>query len=196
MAVKETTNYPKWSWRRAAAHFKTITRHRLLVRRACFSVGLYWQGLVHDLSKYSWTEFSAGVRFYQGNRSPNNAEREQTGMTKAWLHHKGRNKHHYEYWIDYDIDRRHDPPLCGMKMPKKYVVEMTMDRISACKVYQGADYHDGAPLEYFKKGVSFHLMAPETSELLEKLLTMLAEKGEAETFRYIRGTVLSDDFEY
>ncbi len=83
-------------------------------------MGLYWQGLLHDLSKYSWTEFSVGCRYYQGNRSPNNAEREEKGLSKAWLHHKGRNKHHYEYWIDYGLNGEKDMtgienagPLCS-----------------------------------------------------------------------------------
>ena len=196
MAVEDKAKQGAWSWSHARAHFRTVRQHRRLVRQYCFAVGLYRQGLVHDLSKYSWTEFSVGVRFYQGNRSPNNAEREQTGMTKAWLHHKGRNKHHYEYWIDYDIERRTNPPLCGMKMPKKYVVEMAMDRIAACRVYQGENYHDGAPLEYFLAGISFHLMAPETAELLEKLLRMLADHGETELFRYIKESVLKDDYPY
>ena len=82
-------------------HFKTITHHKWLVLQGCFRVGLYRQGLLHDLSKYSPTEFLVGARYWQGNRSPNNAEREQVGYSSAWLHHKGRNKHHYEYWIDY-----------------------------------------------------------------------------------------------
>ena len=196
MAVEDKAKQSTWNWSHARAHFRTVRQHRRLVRHYCFAVGLYRQGLVHDLSKYSWTEFSVGVRFYQGNRSPNNAEREQTGVTKAWLHHKGRNKHHYEYWIDYDIERRTNPPLCGMKMPKRYVVEMAMDRIAACRVYQGEKYHDGAPLEYYRAGISYHLMAPETAALLEKLLKMLAEKGEAELFRYIKESVLKDDYPY
>lgn len=85
-------------------HFKTITRHKLLVMKYCFKMGLYWQGLVHDLSKYSWTEFSVGCRYYQGDRSPNNAEREATGLSTSWIHHYGRNKHHFEHWVDYGID--------------------------------------------------------------------------------------------
>lgn len=77
-------------------HFKTITFHKYLVAKGCFRVGLYRQGLLHDLSKYSPTEFKVGVKYYQGTRSPNNAEREDIGFSTAWLHHKGRNRHHYE----------------------------------------------------------------------------------------------------
>ena len=97
---------------KAWKHFKTITYHKYLVAKGCFRVGLYRQGLLHDLSKYSPAEFLVGARYYQGNRSPNNAEREAIGYSSAWLHHKGRNKHHYEYWIDYstrDVAGRHGP---------------------------------------------------------------------------------------
>ena len=78
-------------------HFRTITYHKYLVMKGCFAVGLYRQGLTHDLSKYSPAEFLVGAKYFQGNRSPNNAEREEKGYSSAWLHHKGRNRHHYEY---------------------------------------------------------------------------------------------------
>ena len=124
-------------------HFRTITSHKLLVMRYCFRIGLFRQGLAHDLSKYSWTEFSKGCRYWQGNRSPNNAEREDTGVSLAWLHHKGRNKHHFEYWIDYGIGC--DTVIQGVPVPRNYVAEMVMDRISASRVYLGKAYTDRAP---------------------------------------------------
>ena len=86
---------------KALQHLKTINHHKWLVCQGCFKVGLYKQGLLHDLSKYSPTEFLVGCKFYQGTRSPNNAEREVKGYSAAWLHHKGRNRHHYEYWLVY-----------------------------------------------------------------------------------------------
>ena len=110
-------------------HLRTINHHKSLVMKHCFKVGLYKQGLLHDMSKYSPTEFLVGCRYYQGTRSPNNAEREATGYSKAWLHHKGRNKHHYEYWIDYSVDPGEG--IVGQKMPIKYVIEMFMDRVAA-----------------------------------------------------------------
>lgn len=112
-------------------HFQTITYHRRLVRQGCFRVGLYWQGLTHDLSKYSLTEFLVGAKYFQGDCSPNNAEKEKKGYSSSWLHHKGRNKHHFEYWIDYSMPGSEGPLLIGMKMPLRYVVEMFMDRIAA-----------------------------------------------------------------
>ncbi len=173
---------------KAWKHFQTITKHKILVMKECFKVGLYRQGLLHDLSKYGWTEFRIGCRYYQGTRSPNNAEREDKGYSSAWLHHKGRNKHHYEYWIDYGLDGSHR--LTGMKMPVRYVVEMFLDRIAASKVYKGEKYKDSDPLEYYLNGKAGDMMHKDTRRLLEGLLHMLAEQGEEKTFAYIRKKVL------
>ena len=104
-------------------HFCTITHHKVLVLRHCFRVGLYWQGLVHDLSKYSPTEFKVGVQYYQGDRSPNTAERAELGYSTAWLHHKGRNKHHYEYWID----MREKPDVFMRKYTYHYPKELNIE---------------------------------------------------------------------
>ena len=174
---------------KAWKHFKTITYHKYLVMKGCFQVGLYKQGLLHDLSKYSPSEFLVGVKYYQGDRSPNNAEREAIGYSSAWLHHKGRNRHHYEYWIDYST-KEIKGGMAPAPMPEKYIVEMLMDRIAACKVYNGANYTDAAPLTYYSKGRENAPIHPKTRELLERLLTMLAQKGESETFNYIRREVL------
>lgn len=166
------------------SHFKTITEHKLLVMKYCFKVGLYKQGFLHDLSKYSPEEFWTGVYYYQGNRSPNAAEREVHGFSKAWLHHKGRNKHHFEYWIDFSIKK--DDGLVGHKMPLNYVIEMVMDRIAASRIYKGKDYTDRSALEYYQREKNFIVINPETRKLLERLLSMLAEKGERKTFAYMR----------
>lgn len=172
----------KW-WK----HFCTITHHRWLVRQGCFRVGLYWQGLTHDLSKYSPTEFSVGAKYFQGNRSPNAAEREDKGYSEAWMHHKGRNRHHYEYWCDMSpVTKVYEP----VAMPRKYLVEMVMDRRAACKVYEGEKYTDGSPLAYFEKSRERVLMNEQTRRELGYLLTMLKEKGEKETFRYMKENVL------
>ena len=104
---------------KAWEHFKTITKHKILVMQGCFKVGLYRQGILHDLSKYSPEEFLVGVKYYQGDRSPNNAEREAIGYSSAWLHHKGRNKHHYEYWIDYST-KEIKGGIAPAPMPKRY----------------------------------------------------------------------------
>ena len=128
-------------------HFETITRHKLLVMKYCFECGLYQQGLTHDLSKYSPTEFIPGCIYYQGDHSPNEAERADRGYSSAWLHHKGRNKHHLEYWIDYASNKT---GLGGMKMPLRYVCEMVCDRVAASRIYLGDKYTDASPWEYYE----------------------------------------------
>ncbi len=170
------------AWR----HFKTITYHKYLVAKGCFRVGLYRQGIMHDLSKYSPTEFLVGARYYQGNRSPNNAEREKTGYSTAWMHHKGRNRHHYEYWQDYSRDPEKRGQMVPVPMPDRYVAEMIMDRIAASKVYRGREYTDASPLEYYSQGAKHRLIHEETAAVLERMLRMLAEEGEEKTFACIK----------
>lgn len=170
-------------------HLRTITHHRRLVRRGCFRIGLYWQGLTHDLSKYSAAEFIPGVKYYQGTRSPNTKEREVNGYSAAWMHHKGRNRHHFEYWTDLLPGTVYYSPV---PMPNRYLAEMVMDRIAASKTYKGKDYTQSSPLEYFLSTGESRNIHPETRRKLRFLLTMLSEKGEEETFLFIREIVLRD----
>jgi hypothetical protein len=172
-------------------HFKTITHHKLLVMEGCFRVGLYLQGLTHDLSKYSPTEFLNGARYYQGTRSPNAAEREAKGYSEAWIHHKGRNRHHYEYWTDMN---RKSARYESVPMPRKYLVEMVMDRRAACMTYQGKNYTPASALNYYLASRERQLMHPDTQRELEYLLTMLRDRGEAETFRYLRALLKGKPF--
>lgn len=173
---------------KAISHFKIITNHKLLVMKYCFIIGLYKQGLLHDLSKYSPTEFLVGARYFQGDQSPNNAERIATGCSKAWLHHKGRNKHHNEYWMDFSFSP--DKKIEGMKMPIQYVAEMFVDRMCASKVYYKETYTDKTPWKYYSRGKDFMIIHPDSRQLLEKLLKMLYIKGEKKTLGYIKHVLL------
>ena len=170
-----------------------------MVMEGCFRLGMYKQGLLHDLSKYSPTEFLVGCKYYRGYMSPNNVERQEVGYSSAWLHHKGRNKHHLEYWVDYAVSETEPgghKGMVGMKMPSKYVVEMLVDRISASKNYQGENYTDESPLIYYEKGKGHYLIHPDTAALLEFLLTMLAKRGENKTFSYVKRKVLTEQIPY
>jgi len=169
-------------------HLRTINAHRRLVRKYCFRLGLYRQGLCHDLSKYSPAEFRVGAKYFCGYRSPNELERLETGVSSAWLHHKGRNKHHLEYWIDYEPSLNFR--MSGMEIPVKYVAEMVCDRLAACKIYQKEKYTDASAYEYYKRSYDHYLIHPKTAALLEKLLIMLRDEGEEKTFAYIRKELL------
>ena len=177
----------------ALHHLKTITTHKILVMQKCFKVGLYRQGLMHDLSKYAPTEFLVGASYYQGNRSPNNAEREDTGVSMSWLHHKGRNRHHYEYWTDVG-PASEQWKIKGIKMPPKYVAEMIMDRIAASKVYKGKNYKNSDPMAYFNITKDYIVIHPETKKELHKILRMLEVRGEEYTFAYIRKVLLKKGY--
>lgn len=169
--------------RKFFGHLSTITRHRHEVIKNCQKAGILMRGLLHDLSKYSPSEFIPGVKNYQGYRSPNARERELYGFSEAWLHHKGRNKHHFEYWTDYSEAQRKIVPI---PMPKKYIAEMFCDRVAASKIYKGAEYTDSCPLEYFLGGKAHRFIDPQTSDMLEHFLTLLANEGEDTAFKAIR----------
>lgn len=177
-------------FQRFFGHLHTINHHKYLVMKHCFRVGLYRQGIFHDMSKYAPQEFFVGVKYYQGNRSPNNAEREAKGYSSAWLRHKGRNKHHLEYWIDYSLSP--DKAMEGLEMPLRYVVEMFCDRVAASKNYNKKSYQDSDSYEYFLHSKEHYLMNKKTEELLEHLLKMLKDQGEEATFHYIKHTLLKN----
>ncbi|MBR6676332.1 MAG: catalase [Clostridia bacterium] len=169
-------------------HFRTITKHRHKVISHCRKAGIFWQGLWHDMSKYSPVEFWNGARYYQGTQSPNVGERQEKGYSIAWLHHKGRNRHHFEYWTDYSAALRKVLPV---KMPLRYVAEMFCDRVAASKIYKGKAYKDSDPYDYFIGGKANRVIHEETSNLLESLLIMLRDEGEEKTFKYLKNLVKS-----
>ena len=152
-------------------HFCTITHHKVLVLRHCFHVGLYWQGLVHDLSKYSPTEFKVGVQYYQGDRSPNTAERAELGYSTAWMHHKGRNKHHYQYWTDLSL------PEKTVIMPYRYAVEMVCDELAAGITYNGKNWTKDTQLEYYINKERKNLINPHIDNFLMATFIEVSQRG-------------------
>jgi len=151
-------------------HLHTINTHRRIVRHICFKMGLYYQGLTHDLSKYSPIEFLTGVKYFNGHRSPNAVEQELKGYSEAWLHHKGRNKHHWQYWVN----NSRSQGLYVVEMPKKYIKEMLADRIAACKVYYKDKYVNESPLNYFNNAPESDHIPKKTKEILKEYLEIVA----------------------
>lgn len=155
-------------------HLKTIRLHRKYVRQACFKLGLYWQGLMHDLSKYSITELKI-CKYYSGTRSPHQNCREVLGYSPSWNHHYHKNKHHCQFWIDESETGKFIP----IKMPYKYVIEMFCDMLGASKAYNKENWKPEMLWNYWQtmcKGK--RLMHAESIYLLEKLIWNLAENGE------------------
>lgn len=169
-------------------HLSTVLRHKYQVFVHCCKAGIPFRGIVHDLSKFSPAEFIPGVRYYTGDHSPNVGEREEYGYSKAWMHHKGRNRHHFEYWTDYNIKTRRVEP---MPMPPIFVAEMFCDRVAASKIYKGKEYTNASPYEYYEAGIAKKQLHPTTAAQLEKLLTVLRDEGEEKAFELCRKELLS-----
>ena len=167
--------------KRFFGHLSTVNKHCREVRKLCFKCGLYWQGLVHDLSKYSPTEFWRGVRFWTGKASPHVGERKEYGYSEAWLHHHNKNKHHAEYWVDI-VNGESEP----IEMPFKYLVEMICDRVAASKVYLGNKYTDDAPWDYFVSHSKENQFNSNTRYKLASWLTKIKIEGLEKTLKELK----------
>lgn len=160
-------------------HLKTINKHKFVVCKWCFKLGIPFQGIVHDLSKYTPKEFSI-YKYFSGNRSPHENARDELGYSPSWLFHRNRNRHHWEYWID-SFEK-----MNPMKMPYKYVIEMFCDFIGAGQAYSKDKWTCKSPLEYhlrFKDKKIFH---KDTLELFELLLNKMAELDVNEFLKWFR----------
>ena len=154
-------------------HFKTVCKHKQVVFRECWACGIGWQGIVHDLSKFTRTEFSPSAKYFQGNRSPIEAEKDDCGYSFAWLHHKGCNPHHWEYWIDFGNHGQ----IIADRIPKKYVVEMLCDWIGAGKVYAKGKWTQSDPLDYYNKVRAGRYFHPETEQVIVRFLELIRDEG-------------------
>lgn len=152
-------------------HFITITKHKWLVFKLCVKVGIPFRGIVHDLSKYSPTEFWESVKYYRGIASPIPVAREKEGYSKAWLHHKGRNKHHYEYW--YDHKAKTPLPI----IPYPYAIEMVCDNMAAGMVYNGKNWTNQSQLEYWNRNKDTELLNDKMKGFFEEVFVRISEQG-------------------
>ena len=126
---------------------------------------------MHDLSKYSLTEFIESAKFYVGDHSPITDAKKANGYSKAWLHHKGRNKHHYEYW--YDAKAPDKTPV----IPYKYAVEMVCDTLAAGKIYLKEKWNNNSQLEYWLRTKDLEYINLKTAEFLEAVYKEVSENG-------------------
>lgn len=161
--------------KKAIEHFILVTKHRFLVFKFCIRLGIPYRGFVHDLSKYSPTEFFESVKYFNGNRSPIILCKQDKGYSEAWLHHKGRNKHHTEYWVD--INAPEKTPI----IPYKYTAEMICDKLAACITYNGKNYKPDSMINYWKIEREIIQINPKMSDLLTKVFEEVRDNGLKET---------------
>ena len=152
-------------------HFNLVNKHRFKVFKLCCKAGIPFRGLVHDLSKYSPTEFIESVKYYKGTYRPISACKKENGYSKAWLHHKGRNKHHHEYWYDYSA-----PNACA-PMPYKYTVEMICDTLAAGMTYQGKNWTNDYQLKYYLKDREKKNINPKIDKILLEVYENVSQNG-------------------
>ena len=164
------------NFRNFTGHLKTVCTHKRWVFYYCRMAGITWQGLMHDLSKFSPAEFFESVKYYQGNRSPIDACKEINGYSLAWFHHKGRNKHHWEYWVD-DFEKGVIPK----KMPFKYVLEMACDFLGAGRAYYKSDFTIEKEYEWWQIKRKVALLHKETLGLMDDIFNYCLKDGIEDT---------------
>lgn len=173
----------------AIKHFNLVSRHRFVVFKLSIKAGIPVRGFLHDLSKYSITEFSEGVKYFNGKKSPIVVCRAKNGYSEAWIHHKGRNKHHIEYWVD-----NVNGDLLPIFLPYKYMVEMICDRIAAGIIYEGKNWTKEEPLEYWIKSDKPRIkpIHPGVAEYIETVLGKLSKTSIKETLnkKYLKNTYI------
>lgn len=154
-------------------HFKKICIHKYWVGYYCFKAGLYWQGITHDLSKFSPVEFWESVKYYQGTSSPIDAAKKSKGYSKAWFHHRSRNPHHHVYWLD-DFDEGG----YAIMMPEKYVAEMFCDFLGAGRAYWGDKFTPQDELAWWNKKKVTMAAHPQTKEFINEMFRAYVRHGE------------------
>lgn len=152
-------------------HLHLVNRHRFLVFKLSIKAGIPFRGFIHDLSKYSPIEFFESVKYFNGQRSPISFAKKENGYSKAWLHHKGRNKHHFEYW--YDPCAPQKTPI----IPYKYTVEMICDTLAAGMIYKGKEWYPSYQLEYFEKRKDKEFINKDIQKVLEEVYKQVSQKG-------------------
>ena len=149
-------------------HFSTIVKHKYYVAIECFKLGLYWQGITHDLSKFNLIEFIESAEYFQGDGTPITKIKKEKGFSEAWLHHKGFNKHHWEYWTDF-----YEGTPKAIKIPDKYIKEMACDMVAASKTYLKEKFCKEAPLQYFDTHIDKCLMLDSDKQRMREILVAI-----------------------
>ena len=165
-------------------HLKTVMKHKICVAHYCFMCELYFQGIMHDMSKLSPVEFFESVKYYQGTSSPIDACKADKGYSNAWFHHRGRNKHHWEYWVD-DFQSGMVPK----KMPFKYVLEMICDYLGAGRAYMGDKFTIKSEYNWWQDRRKTAVMHADVLKLTDTIFNAMLANGIEKTLtnkRYLR----------
>jgi hypothetical protein len=118
-------------------YLQYVLVHKWYVWKCGLRLGVpLWRLLVHDWSKFSWTEWTAYANYFYGDfpeHDPNDpnkwTRRGYYGPTsidieekfqRAWLHHIHLNDHHPQHWVLLNDDST----ITTLNMPFVAVLEM------------------------------------------------------------------------
>lgn len=143
-------------------HLWVVIKHKHNVLKYATKLGIFWTGLVHDLSKFTPTEFLRSAKYFDGRKSPTIVERkDNANFSYICVAHTGRNKHHWQYWVDYTRD-----DIVVNPIPFRHALEYVADILSASKVYNPKDFTLMVAHDYFKEHSKTYLMHPATKEFI------------------------------
>ena len=157
-------------------YFKKIVKHKYYVGRECAKCGLFWQGLIHDNSKFSLAEFVPSALYWEQSnedRDPIKTAEIKYRYSLAWQHHKGHNPHHWEYWMDYGKKGRGT----AMKIPYNYAIEMICDWVGASIAYGDGEWSSERFYHYYLKNQENRRFHKDTAILIERLVTDICNYG-------------------
>lgn len=165
---------------KAMKHFKLITTHKWYVFKNCCRAGIPIQGILHDLSKYSPTEFIESIKYYTGKRSPIEECKDKNGFSMAWYHHRGRNKHHWEFWVD-NFELGMTVPI----MPYKYAIESICDVLGASQAYNKDNWNFMITYKWWKNKIKTanKIIHPTIIHFIDNILANLAISDSYEALR-------------
>ena len=172
-------------------HLHTINKHKYYVCKNCFKAGLYKRGLLHDLSKYSPTEFFESIKYYTGTHSPIDECKKENGWSKAWLHHRGRNRHHWEYWID-NINNGYPEAIL---MPYEFIIEMLCDYIGAGQAYQGKNWTPQNEYKWWNNKKENVFMHPIVYNFISTVLMLMATDEQNDYTFYLQKHILKNIYD-
>lgn len=152
-------------------HLKLVSKHKWLVFKFSIKLGIPIRGLLHDLSKFSFDEFFESINYYDGKKSPITMCKIENGYSQAWVHHKGRNKHHDSYWVD--LNSKQVAPV----IPYKYMAEMICDKLSACITYMGKDWTNSSEYDYWQKEKTKIILNPKCENFLTEVFIEVKNNG-------------------
>lgn len=149
-------------------YLKYIIRHKYYVMIECFKYGLYWRGLIHDISKFLPSEFFPYVKYFYINerfekyKIEYNKIEDDKKFNYAWLFHIKRNPHHWQHWVLLEDEGN----IIPLDMPYKYIIEMICDWIGASKT-QG---YGNNIKEWYKKNKDKMKLSIKTRSLVEYIV--------------------------